>query len=717
MDLMKKKNSNFFNRELSWVRFNERVLSEALEDSVPLLEKLRFLTIVSSNFDEFFMVRAAGLKRQIRQGNYVTCPSGLSPEEQLKLVGNQVKDIISRQYQCLNNSIIPALKKNGIILKKPSLYTIEQRRFITNLFREEIFPVLTPVRGSKGKPLASSGNLRLHIAFLLEAPEKAKQAIKNNDDDDNLAIVQIPPRMERVIFLPSEKNATEFTLLENIVIENAEELFPGYKILESTLFRVTRDADFGVDEERDEDFLEAMEEVLVHRKRSPVVRLSVDSSSGRLTETLAGLLGLENHEVYILDGPIDLSTFSTIVDLQGYDHLRYEKWRPCRHPEIAEDTNLWETLKVRDILLHRPYESFTPVIRLIKEAAEDPDVLAIKMTLYRTSGDSAIVQALEQAADNGKQVTVLVELKARFDEEQNIGWAQRLEKTGVIVVYGIARLKVHAKAMLIIRRESAGIKRYVHLGTGNYNEKTAKLYTDFGFLTSDDNITYETSLFFNAITGYSTVPQLKRLAIAPQTLKRKLLNLFDREKQKSTPEKPGLIIAKMNSLADPDIINGLYEASKTGVDINLNIRGICMLVPGVRGLSENIKVVSIIDRFLEHGRAFYFSNGGNEEVYCSSADWMPRNLERRVELMFPIPSGNIKKKIIDILKIYFEDNVKSHVLQPSGKYIRTKPGENAPFRSQEYFYQTAVLHHKDSEDREPKEFFVRRKPPKNKLNK
>lgn len=712
---MKKKGSNFFNRDLSWVEFNYRVLSEALNDSVPLLERLRFLSIVSSNFDEFFMVRVAGLKRQIRQGNYITCPSGLSPEEQHLLISKRVKQILKDQYSCFQNTIIPELKKNSIILKEPSDYTIEQRRYIKKLFKEEIFPVLTPVRSSKGKPLASSGNVRLHIAFLLNRQENHFEEESLGDENENLAIVQIPPGLERIVFLPSESSIVEFTLMEDIVIENAFDLFPGYEVSESALFRVTRDADFGVDEERDEDFLEAMEEVLVHRKRSPVVRLSLNKDTEKLRSILMELLDLQKHEVYSVSGPLDLRCFSQISDLSGFEHLRYDKWRPCPHTQIEKDLPVWEILKKEDILLHHPYESFNPVIRLIQEAAADPDVLAIKMTLYRTSGDSAIVQALEQAADNGKQVTVLVEVKARFDEEQNIGWAQKLEKIGVIVVYGIARLKVHAKALLIIRRESEGIRRYAHLGTGNYNEKTAKLYTDFGLLTSEESLTYEVSLFFNAITGYSIIPQLKRISIAPRMMKKKLLSLFEREKQKSTPEKPGLILAKMNSLADPDIINGLYEVSQAGIPVKLNIRGICMLVPGVKGLSENIEVVSIIDRFLEHGRAFYFSNGGNEEVYCSSADWMPRNLERRVELMFSISSGKIRRIIIDVLKKYFLDNTKSHELLPTGEYRRKKRAGQTPFRSQEEFYKNAVRNHTLSKDEEPKEFIVRRKPPNSKL--
>lgn len=711
----KKTESNFINRDLSWVEFNNRVLSEALNDSVPLLERLRFLTIVSSNFDEFFMVRVAGLKRQIRQGNYITCPSGLSPEEQDILISKRVKQILKEQYSCFNNTIIPELKKNRLILKEPFDYTIEQRRYINRLFKEEIFPVLTPVRSSKGKPLASSGNIRLHIAFLLNRLEQQNNSQDFEDEAENLAIVQIPPGLERIVFLPSENNIIEFTLMEDIVKANASDLFPGYEVAESALFRVTRDADFGVDEERDEDFLEAMEEVLIHRKRSPVVRLSLNKDTEKLRSILMELLDLKDHEVYSVSGPLDLRCFTQIADLSGFDHLKYDKWRPCPHTKIEEDLPVWEILKREDILLHHPYESFTPVIRLIQEAAVDPDVLGIKMTLYRTSGDSAIVQALEQAADNGKQVTVLVEVKARFDEEQNIGWAQKLEKIGVIVVYGIARLKVHAKALLIIRREAEGIRRYAHLGTGNYNEKTAKLYTDFGLLTSEEGLTYEVSLFFNAITGYSIIPQLKHISIAPRMMKNKLLNLFEREKQKSTPEKPGLIMGKMNSLADPDIINGLYEVSQAGIPVKLNIRGICMLVPGVKGLSENIEVVSIIDRFLEHGRAFYFLNGGNEEVYCSSADWMPRNLERRVELMFSISSGNIRRIIIDALKNYFLDNVKSHKLLPTGEYRRKKPAKQKPFRSQEVFYKTAVRNHTRSDDEEPKEFIVRRKPPNSKL--
>lgn len=705
------KNGRFFNRELSWIEFNARVLSEALDESLPPLDRLRFLCIVTSNFDEFFMVRVAGLKRQFRSGDYVSCPSGLSPREQLEQISARVRELVRIKYDCLLNDVMPKLAAAGLVMKSAQDYTSAQASYLRRLFQDEVFPVLSPVRAQAGEPVPYSGNMRLHAAFLL-ASQSTNGSVPDNEGP-NVAIVQIPHSLDRVIFLPEDGSKRSFALLEHIIIENAELLFPGYSIKETVLFRVTRDADFAVDEERDDDFVEAMEQVLERREFSEPVRLSVNRRDGELARLLISSLGMDPEDVYLKDEPLDLGGLMDLTYHPDFDALRQERWRPVDPPELPEDADAWDILKRQDVLLHHPYESFEPVVRLLEDAAEDPQVLAIKMTLYRTSGDSPIIRALERAAENGKQVTVLVELKARFDEERNIGWAERLERAGVIVVYGIARLKVHAKAALIVRREPNGVKRYVHLGTGNYNEKTARLYTDLGFLTSRDDLSYEVSLFFNAITGYSAIPVLNKLSMAPTALKSRLLQLIEREAMRTSADNPGMIMAKLNSLSDPDIIEALYAASQAGVKIELNVRGVCLLVPGMEGLSENITVVSIVDRYLEHARAFYFYNEGKEEVYCASADWMPRNLERRVELMFPVEQSALRNEIKYILRTCMEDTAKCHRLEPDGRYVKRSPAEGEEgVHAQATFYHDAKTQAESADPANRKEFSVRRKPPK-----
>lgn len=707
----KHESGRYINRELSWIEFNRRVLSEALRQDIPLLERLRFLCIVAANFDEFFMVRVASLKRQIRTGRKVPCPSGMSPEEQLREINLRIREIVKRKYDCLLDDVLPRLGDAGLVLRTPDNYSTVQRKFLEELFQEEIFPVLTPVRCELGKPLPYTGNLRLHAAFLLR-PSGSQNLLVPENGAESLAIVQIPAGIPRIIYLPEEDGTVSFALLEHAIRDHAGQLFPGYEILEDVFFRVTRDADLGVDEERDEDFVEAMEQVLESRQYSMAIRMSLNKATGRLRDILTEALGLDPSEVYMKTDPMDLSTFMELVDLPGFDHLRYEKWKPQDSPYVPEESSIWEAMKKRDILLHHPFESFMPVVRLVQEAATDPSVLAIKMTLYRTSGTSPVVQALELAAENGKQVTVLVELKARFDEERNIEWAQRLERAGVIVVYGIVRLKVHAKAILIIRREEKGVTRYLHLGTGNYNDRTARLYTDLGFLTTQDDLAYEVGLFFNSITGYSAIPALSKIIMAPTSLKSRLIQLIDREALRSTPENPGRIVIKINALADPEMIEALYSASSAGVNITLVVRGICMLVPGVHEMSENIRVLSVVDRYLEHSRIYYFRNGGAEEFYAGSADLMPRNLERRVELLFPIEDPDLQKRVKSILETYLADNAQSHALQPDGSYLRRRPGAGeVASASQATLYEAACNRARIAAPVNRKEFNVRRKPP------
>lgn len=701
----------FINRELSWIDFNARVLTEAENPEVPLLERLKFLSIVSSNFDEFFMVRVASVKRQLRLGKRSSCPTGMSPREQLEAIQSKVAEINKRKYAVLLEEIFPALENEGIQRLRPDRWNAEQQGFVRHFFRDRVFPVLTPVRATIGEPLRSVGNLKLHAAFLLDPTEATREERPDDGDGPFLVVVQVPSSLERIVFLPTEDaQRLSFTFLEQVIIAESYQLFPGYTVTDQCLFRVTRDADFGVDEERDEDFMEAMEQVIETRDFSDAVRLNVNHGSSKIRQILKEAFSLEEEEVYESPDPLELRNLMEIVSIDGFQNLRDEPWKTMQSAWIEEDESIWENIQRRDILLHHPYESFDPVVRLVQEAAVDPATLAIKMTLYRTSGDSPIIRSLETAAEQGKQVSVLVELKARFDEERNIGWAQRLERAGVIVVYGIARLKVHAKALMVVRRERSGIKRYVHLGTGNYNDKTARLYTDLGLLTADERLTYEVGLFFNAITGYSVIPGLKKLFIAPIALKNRLLELIQREESRAENAGTGLIIAKMNSLADPEVIEALYTASQRGVEIRLNVRGICMLVPGVPGVSEGIRVVSVIDRYLEHSRIFWFENGGSPETYLASADWMPRNLEKRVELMFPIENRDIQRRVRKILDLFFDDNRKAHEMQPDGGWVPV-PRTGEAVRAQETAYRRIRQRLVGDEVENRQEFRVRRRSP------
>ena len=699
----------FFNRELSWIEFNRRVLHEALERKNPLLERLKFVSIVSSNFDEFFMVRVATIKRHIRQGNRIRCPSGIPPSDLLKEIERKIREIIALQHKCLEEELLPGMEENGLAYVYGDKFSSDQLQNVYHIFEQEIFLNLTPVRVEPEETFPFTNSLLLHILFKLHSV--------GNDTENNgpvYAIVQIPSVLPRIRWLPSENGVSYFTLQEDIIIENAGKLFPGYQVDAYLFFRITRDADLSVDEERDEDFVEAMEEVLIHRQYSLPVRLEMTSHSEELQEFLIKQLSMSHQDVYTVPHHLDLRTCMELVNTKGFECLRYTKWNPCRPRELPQDVSIWDAVKRNDVLLHHPYESFDPIVNIVSRAAEDPKVMTIKMTLYRTSGDSPIIKALIRAANNGKQVTAMVELKARFDEEQNISWSNQLEKAGVIVIYGIAHLKVHAKALLIVRREREGIRRYVHMGTGNYNDKTAKLYTDFSYLTSREDISFEIAQFFNAVTGYSSIPNLNKLVMSPLSLKKKLLTLIKRETDRSTPDTPGLVMGKMNSLSDPDIIRALYNASRKGVAIRLNIRGICLLVPGMEGTSETISIVSIVDRFLEHSRVFYFYNQGDSEVYLSSADWMPRNLERRIELMWPVPEPRIQERLREGLDIFFADNTKSWILQSDGSYIKRVPAEGIEsVRAQQRFYEIALEEDRRLRSSPTRDFVVRRNPPEN----
>ncbi|MFW5743599.1 MAG: polyphosphate kinase 1 [Spirochaetota bacterium] len=704
----------FINRELSWLEFNARVLSEAARPDVPLLERLKFLCIVTSNFDEFFMVRVAAVKRQIQSGDFVQCPSGICPSELMRRIIARTRELVAQKYRCLHDDVLPGLANAGIVLRRPNELTPSQSSFLGKLFQDEIFPVLTPIRATVGQQVPYITNLKLHAAFTVE-PQEDVSLVSDEEETSGefLAIVQIPSSLDRIVYLPDDAGTVSFALLEDIIVQHAAALFPGYRVTDHCLFRVTRDADMGVDEERDEDFVEAMEQVLEHREFSEPVRLSVTSGADRLRSILADVVGIDEGEVFDKPGPLDLADFMKLTSLHGFDDLHYPRWQAFDPPGVRRDEPIWERIARRDLLLHHPFESFDPVVRFLDDAANDPAVLAIKMTLYRTSGDSPVVRALEAAAESGKQVTVLVEIKARFDEERNISWAERLERAGVIVVYGIARLKVHAKALLVVRREQNGIRRYVHLGTGNYNDKTARLYTDLGLFTARPDVAYEVGLFFNAITGYSAIPVLNKLCMAPVGMKTRLLQLIERETLRAKSDIQGRILAKLNSLADPEVIDALYRASQAGVTVKLNIRGICMLLPGVPGLSERISVTSIVDRYLEHARVYYFHNGGTPEVYAASADWMPRNLERRVELMFPIEDEQARSRAVSVLETAFADTTHAHAMQPDGSYTPVSPSDDAdPVRSQLVFHERARDRADQDDATNQKVFEVRRKPPR-----
>jgi polyphosphate kinase len=749
----------YLNRELSWIEFNARVLDEAFQADVPLLERLRFLSIVSSNFDEFFMVRVASLKEQARRGSTQKDLAGLSPKEQLRRISARVHELVKAQYACLLGEVLPGLAAEGMRYVPRSEYSADEARFLESFFMSDVFPLLTPLRAGGDGAFPSLGNLRLHAAFLLKssltveagpladfldragipgarrmapdigpcaanptdaergvpldadrgAPLDAERGVPLDAERPPIAVVQIPASVPRVVWLPGETGGRRFTLLDDVVLAYGQRLFPGFSVRETLLFKVARDADFAVDEDRDEDFIDAMREVLEHRLSSPPVRFLCTGESPTLLSFLRDGMGLEAADIYRVPGPIDMSTLVELAGAEGFDRLRNPPWKHFWPAGLDPETPLWDELKRTDVLLHVPYASWEPVLRFLNDAADDPNVLAIKMTLYRTSGDSPVVRALERAARAGKHVTAFVELKARFDEERNISWAKRLEAVGVIVVYGIARLKVHAKAVLVVRREPDGIRRYVHLSTGNYNDRTARFYEDFSLFTANQEIANDATLFFNMISGYSAIVSTKRLVMAPVELKTRLLALIQREIDRSTPERPGLVIAKMNSLADQEMIDALYRASQAGVRVQLNVRGICQLVPGVPGMSERITVVSVIDRYLEHARAFWFENGGDGELYLSSADWMSRNLDRRVELMFPVLQESIRTEILSALRLYFADNVKAHALGPDGTWARRQGGKGEKrVRAQEALYE-AERKRKEMSDREPqREFAVRR---------
>ncbi|MEW6367019.1 MAG: polyphosphate kinase 1 [Acidobacteriota bacterium] len=672
----------FLNRELSWLEFNSRVLEEALDGTNPLMERLKFATIVASNLDEFFMVRVAALRQRLQDGDERPDQAGLTPAQQLSLISKRVHEMYGQLYHVAVEDILPAIAERGVRIVRVGELDASSREVLSRQFRADLFPALTPLAIDSSRPFPMLTGLSLNVALLLAPAE--------GEDQARLAVVQVPGRFPRLVRLPAGDGAT-FVLMEDLVKQELRELFPGQPILESAAFRIARDSELDLDDEGGRDHLQVVEEELKKRRKSQVVRLEVEeAASGMLLDTLVARLGVRPEDIYRIKGPLDLRPLYGFLGLPSLDDLKDRPFRPVTVLAPRQMENIFDTLDEQDVLLHHPYDSFDPVAALVERAADDPDVLAIKQTLYRTSGDSPIVNALARAAEKGKQVTVLVELLARFDERSNIRWARSLEEAGAHVIYGVRGYKTHAKICLVVRRGSRGIRRYVHLGTGNYNERTARLYTDFGLMTADAQIGEDASAVFNAVTGYSDPPRTRKLAMAPTMLRERVIELIERERRRAEAGQAAEIRAKMNSLLDEDIIRALYDASRAGVRIRLNVRGICCLRPGLKGVSDSIEVVSILDRFLEHSRVAYFRNGGDEEVYLSSADWMPRNLDRRIELLFPVEAPECRQKVVAALEAAFQDNVKGRRLQPDGSYKRRRPAKGEePFRSQVHLQREA----------------------------
>jgi polyphosphate kinase len=670
----------YINRELSWLEFNQRVLDEAADASIPLLERLKFLAISASNLDEFFRVRVGGLQLLVAQGKVKPDPSGMSPQEQLAAIHDRVQRMTQEQHR-IYAELETQLAGHGLRRLRIEELSKAQRLVLERVFDEEIFSVLSPmaVTSSDDFPLLSSG--------LLSACVRIKP--RNDGDPPRFAVIPLGPGVNRFVSLPSEA-AQAFVLLEDALRLLGSRFFPGEEVEECIPFRITRNADMGLREDSASDLLEEMENLLDERRLGDCVRLELsDQASPVLEDFFRATLELAEIDIIRQPGPLELSSFFRLTDRPAADILKYEPWPPQASPAIPGGAAMFDVIAGGDLLLYHPYESFEPIVRLLQEAANDPDVLAIKQTLYRTARDSQIVEALLHAAERGKHVTAVVELKARFDEARNIEWARQLEQAGAQVLYGVKGLKTHAKVCLIVRREPQGIVRYLHFGTGNYNEITSRIYSDASLLTCDRDLGADAAAFFNSITGYSQPARNRMLESAPIGLRDKLMEMIRAETEFKKQGRRARIDAKLNALVDTALIDALYEASQAGVEVRLNIRGICCLRPGVKKLSENIEVVSIIDRCLEHARILYFHHGGDERVFLSSADWMPRSLDRRVELLIPVIDAAVKDRLIDILDLYFLDNVKARKLLSDGAHRRLVPGKRPPVRAQQRLFEEA----------------------------
>ena len=681
---MKTDPNHYINRELSWLEFNQRVLNQAKYEKVPGLERLKFLAITASNMDEFFMVRVGGLQLQQAQQIQAPDPSGATVTQQLEAIYDRVDKIISDQYDCFLNSIEPVLQQQGITRVICAQANALCKEALQRYFEQEIYPVLSPMDLDPDAPFPLLSNLGFYLCVRMASGEQ--------DTPHRFAFIPIGKLLPRLIKIPGERGTYTYALIEDVVSHFVEQYYPGKRVEECTAFRVTRNADVSVREDSASDLILGMEEVLSSRRSADFVRLEIDSKVSEATlDFLVRNLVLKPRDLFKIPGPLDLSALMSVTEIEGFPTLRDTVWPPQRSPQIDSTKSMFENIAQQDLLLCHPYESFEPIVRLIEEAANDPDVLAIKQTLYRTSRKSPIVASLKKAAELGKYVTVVVELKARFDEARNMVWARELERSGVQVVYGVRGLKTHAKICIVVRREIDGIVRYVHFGTGNYNESTARMYSDISYLTRDESLGKDASAFFNAITGYSQPQPYEKLESAPLGLRKKLVSLIEEETQRRLQGQKAFIYAKLNALVDPEIIQALYRASQAGVTIRLNIRGICCLKPGVRGVSDNITVISIVDRFLEHARILHFSHGGQDSVFISSADWMPRSLDRRIELLTPVEDDASKRKLMEILATYFQDNQNAWKLLPDGSYERLEPGVGqVKLRAQKLLYQSSV---------------------------
>jgi polyphosphate kinase len=666
------------NRELSWLQFNERILLEAKDKTNRLFERLKFLSITASNLDEFFMVRVASLKDMVDAKFTKPDLAGMKPKEQLVEILKETHEFMGRQYSTFNRSLLPLLDKEGLtILTAHEQMNEVQCKFVDDYFDETIYPILTPMAVDSARPFPLIRNKSLNICVLLKGK-----------DEENYATVQVPAVVSRIVELPSDNGRTVI-LLEQIIERNIDKLFSNHKVICAYPYRITRNADLSIDEDDAADLLEEIQKQLKKRQRGEAIRLEIeDKCDKNIIKFLKRELNVGDESIYKISGPIDLTFLMKLYGMEGFEYLKDEKYIPVQSAMINDDEDIFTQISRNDILLHHPYESFDPVLDFVRQAANDENVLAIKQTLYRVSGNSPIIASLAKAADNGKQVTVLVELKARFDEENNIQWAKKLEKSGCHVIYGLMGLKTHSKITLVVRKEDEGIKRYVHLGTGNYNDATAKLYTDMGLLTCNEAIGEDATAVFNMISGYSEPKQWNKLSLAPYWLRDRFLYLIRREAMYAKEGRKAFITAKMNSLCDKEIIAALYEASSAGVEINLIVRGICCLKTGIPGISENIHVRSIVGTFLEHSRIFYFSNGGNEEVYMASADWMPRNLDKRVEILFPVEDERLKTEVINILNIQLADTLKAHILV-GDQYEKVDKRGKELLSSQMYFCELA----------------------------
>ncbi len=680
-----KKASNYVNRELSWLEFNYRILGEAKDKNIRPFERIKFLGITASNLDEFFMVRVASLIDMVHAGYEKPDIAGMTPKQQLDAIIPKTKEFMNSQYRTYNRSLLPLLEKNGlhVIIHHEDL-SEAQARYVDDFFDKDVYPVLTPMAVDASRPFPLIRNKTLNIGALIRNK-------RSEEEEVEIATVQVPSVLPRIVHVPgNQEGVQEVILLEQVIEKNLHKLFLNYEVICAHPYRIMRNADLTIDEDEAADLLKEIEKQIKQRQWGEVIRLEVEESIDRaLLKELSRQLQVAKESIFAINGPLDLTFLSKLSGLDGFEHLKNPKYTPQPVPELNNEENIFDQIKRKDVFLHHPYETFDPVVQFISQAAVDPNVLAIKQTLYRVSSHSPIIAALALAAENGKQVTVLVELKARFDEENNINWAKKLEKTGCHVIYGLVGLKTHSKIALVVRREEDGIKRYVHLGTGNYNDVTARLYTDTGILTASDAIGEDATAVFNMLSGYSEPASWNKLAVAPIWLKNTVVDLIERETENARSGKPAHIIAKMNSLCDPKVMMALYEASAAGVKIELIVRGICCLRAGVPELSENITVRSIVGDFLEHARILYCYNDGFEEIYMGSADWMPRNLDKRVEIMFPVEDPEAKAKAKHILDVQLADTLKAYMLQPDGTYEKQDLRGKEKICAQDVFCQEA----------------------------